>query len=175
MPRPVGTAKVLERRRRQALSFVDKGYSLTRAARLIGCEASSVKRWRDARRDGGDGALRVRFSPGRPPRLSPEQKARLIDLLLKGATAFGYTTQLWTTTRIAALIRREFRVSYHPDHVGRLMHSLDWSPQKPVRRATERDGDKEIERWKTEEWPKVKKTPRGWAPTSSSATNPDSF
>lgn len=175
MPRPVGSAKVLERRRRRALSLVDKGYSLTRAARIVGCEPSSVKRWRDARRSGGDDALRVRFSPGRPPRLSPKQKGQLIKLLLKGAIAFGYRTQLWTTARIAALIRREFRVSYHPDHVGRLMHSLDWSPQKPERRATERGDDGEIERWKREVWPKVKKTPRGWAPTSSSATNPDSF
>ncbi len=175
MPRPTGSAEVLQERRWRAMAMVDEGYSLTRAARIIGCEPSSVMRWRDARRRGGDEALKVRFSPGRPPRLTRKQKKRLVQLLLKGATAFGYTTQLWTTARIAELICREFEVSYHPDHVGRLMHSLDWTPQKPERRATERKGDKEIERWKAEDWPRVKKTPRGWVPTSSSATNPASF
>ena len=50
----------------------------------------------------------------------------------------GYRTNLWTTARIAELIR-QFGIQYHRDHVGRLMHSLNWSPQKPERRALERD------------------------------------
>src|SRR5256884_2759341 len=82
----------------------------------------------------------------------------------------GYRTNLWTTARIAEVIERKFRVRYHRDHVGRLMHSLKWSPQKPERRALERK-DAEIERWKKEEWPRVKKTLRGWAPTSYLPTN----
>ena len=71
------------------------------------------------------------------------------------------------------LIRREFGVSYRRDHVGRLMRSLNWSHQKPEKRAIERD-EAEIERWKRKEWPRVKKTLRGWAPTSFLPTNPDS-
>jgi hypothetical protein len=50
------------------------------------------------------------------------------------------------------------------------MHSLGWTAQKPERRALERDEDK-IERWKQEDWPRVKKTPLGWAPTSCLPTN----
>ena len=56
-------------------------------------------------------------------------------LLLKGSMAQGYRTNLWTTARIAELIRREFEVEYHRDNIGRLMHSLGWSVQKPERRA----------------------------------------
>ena len=41
------------------------------------------------------------------------------------------------------MIRREFGVQYHREHVGRLMHSLQWSPQKPERRAL-RDGMKKV-------------------------------
>jgi len=63
----------------------------------------------------------------------------LEGLLLQGPLAHGYRTNLWTTARIAELIRREFGVWYHRDHVGRLMHRLQWSPQKPKRRALERD------------------------------------
>jgi len=44
------------------------------------------------------------------------------------------------------------------------MHSLGWSVQKPERRALERD-EQQIVRWKREEWPRIKKTPHGWAPT----------
>ena len=121
-------------------------------------------RWRDARRRGGEQALRVRYSPGRPPKLDRKQQKQLIRLLLRGALAHGYRTSLWTTARIAEVIQREFGVQYHRDHVGRLMHSLQWSPQKPERRALERD-EKAIARWKQKDWPRIKKTLRGWAPT----------
>jgi transposase len=88
----------------------------------------------------------------------------LLRLLLRGARAHGYRTNLWTTARIAEVIQREFGVQYHRDHVGRLMHSLQWSPQKPERRALERD-EIAIEGWKRKDWPRIKKTLRGWAPT----------
>ena len=94
-------------------------------------------------------------------------------LLLKGPLAHGYNTNVWTTARIAEVIRREFGVSYHRDHVGCLMHNLNWSHQKPEKRAVERD-EEAIERWKRQDWPRVKKTLRGWVPTSSLSTNPDS-
>jgi transposase len=103
----------------------------------------------------------------------PAQQRRLVRLLLKGPLAHGYRTNLWTTARIAELITREFGVTYHRDHVGRLMHRLGWSHQKPETRAAERN-EEAIDRWKREDWPRVKKTLRGWAPTSSSPTNPGS-
>lgn len=163
MPRPKGSADLLEDRRRRALALLDSGYSLNEVARRIGCGASSVMRWRDLRRRGGDRALRVRFSPGRPPKLQSKQLPRLVKLLLQGPMARGYRTNLWTTARIAQLIEQEFRVQYHPHHVARLMHHLKWSPQKPERRALERN-ERNIEQWKRKSWPVIKKKPLGWAP-----------
>jgi transposase len=145
------------------LALLDSGYSLNEVGRRIGCHASSVMRWRDCRRRGGARGLRVRCSPGRPLKLDLGKRKRLIDLLLQGPTAQGYRTNLWTTARIAEVIRQEFGVHYHRDHVGRLMHSLQWSPQKPERRALERK-EPAIERWKQKDWPRIKKTLRGWAP-----------
>ena len=170
MPRPKGRADLLEDRRRRALALLDRGYWLHEVGRRIGCGANSVMRWRNARRRGGEGALRVRFSPGRPLKLKQAERKRLVRLLVKGPLAQGYQTNLWTTARIAALIEQEFGVHYHPDHIGRLMHDLGWSPQKPERRALERD-EQAIERWKQKDWPRIKKTPGGWAPTSSSPTS----
>ena len=173
MPRPKGNADLLEDRRRRALALLKSGLSLNEVGRRIKCVASSVMRWRDAWRRGGAKALRVRSSPGRPPKLKPAQQCRLVKLLLKGPLAQGYHTNLWTTARIAELIARQFGVSYHRDHVGRLMHSLGWSHQQPETRAVERD-EEAIDRWKRKDWPRVKKTLRGWAPISSSPTSPHS-
>ena len=147
MPRLKGSADLLEDRRRRALKLLDGGFSLNEVGRRIGCNPSSVMRWRDARRRGGHKALQVRSSPGRPARLGATERRRLVKLLLKGPIAHGYRTNLWTTARIAEVIEREFGVPYHRDHIGRLMHSLTWSHQKPERRAAERN-EEAIERWK---------------------------
>jgi len=165
--RPRGSAAVLEARRRKALALVQEGHSLQAVARWLRCAASSVMRWRDAVRRRGERGFRVGASPGRPPKLTKRQRQHLVRLLLHGALAHGYRTDLWTTARVAEVIARHFGIRYHPDHVGRLLHALGWTPQKPERRALQRD-EAAIARWKREDWPRVKKTPHGWAPTSSS-------
>ena len=139
------------------------GLSFNEVGRRIQCAASSVMRWLNAWRRGGAKALKVRSSPGRPVKLRPAQRRRLVKVLLKGPLARGYRTNLWTTARIAEVIQQEFGVHYHRDHIGRLMHRLNWSHQKPETRAIERD-EKAIAHWKQKDWPRVKKTLRGWAP-----------
>ena len=161
-----GSAKVLESRRRRTLALVQQGLSLNAAARRIGCAASSVMRWVNAFRRQGAAGLEVRRAPGRPRRLTAGQEAGLLRELLRGARAHGYGTDLWTTQRIAEVIERQFRVRYHRDHVGRLLARNGWSPQKPERRARERD-EAAIERWKRTRWPRVKRGLCGWGPTSS--------
>jgi len=171
--RPYGSPLTLEKRRFKALVLLQQKLSLHEVARRIGCHASSVMRWRNAVTAGGKKALKAKPAPGRPCRLNARQKQQLVRELLKGAIAHGYRTDLWTTQRIAEVIERRFRIRYHRDHVGRLLHKLGWSSQKPERRAIERD-EKRIEKWKRTVWPRVKKTPHGWQPTSSSSTNRDS-
>ncbi len=89
--------------------------------------------------------------------------------MIQGAQAAGYPTDLWTCPRVAEQIERRFGVRYHVDHVGRLLHELGWSPQKPARRALERDEDA-IRRWVRHEWPRVKKKPGVDERPSSSST-----
>ena len=170
MARPKGSAELIEARRRQALHLLDEGYSLTEAGRLTGAAASSVMRWRDARARGGDQALKVRPTPGRPPALTEAQRQRIIKKLLKGAIANGFSTELWTIARVGEVIHQCCQVQYHRSHVARLLHDFGFSCQKPERRALERD-EARIEQWKRKDWPRVKKTLRGWVHTSSLPTN----
>lgn len=170
--RPEGSPAELERRRLRPVALIQEGHSLNEVARRIGCNASSAMRWRDAFRRGGKRALRPKPIPGRPPRLTRRQKVHLLRCLLQGPLAHGYQTDIWTTLRIAELIRSQFGIQYHRDHVGRLLHALNWTCQKPEKRATQRD-EAAIEAWKRRDWPRIKKTPRGWVPISPSSTNPD--
>ena len=172
--RPQGSPELLEERRRSVATFLKQELSLHEIARRIGCHASSVLRWRNALQSGGQEALKAKPAPGRPPRLTSKQKKRLVRLLIQGAMAHGYRTELWTTQRIADLIERRLRVRYHRNHVGKLLHQIGWSHQKPERRAVERNEAVIIE-WKRSVWSRVKKTPQGWQPISSLSTNRVSF
>jgi transposase len=94
--------------------------------------------------------------------LSAAQQEQLKGVLLRGAEAAGYRTELWTLKRIGEVIRKQFGVRYSPVGVWALLrHGLGWSWQKPERRALERD-EAAIAQWKRKEWPRLKKrrTPR---------------
>ena len=158
MSRPFGTAAELERRRRQAVQAVHNGEPPTTVARVLGVARSTVFRWLKA--DRAAAGLAAKPHPGPAGRLSAEQHRQLAALLLHGAKAHGWATDLWTTARVAVLIERHFGTRYHPDHVGRLLHErLNWTPQKPQRRARERD-EAAIENWRQVRFPAIAEATR---------------
>jgi transposase len=138
------------------MDLLKSGVSISGVARRVGCSHSSVILWRDAVRRNGKSALKAKPAPGRPTKLTAKQRERLPALLLRGALAWGYGTDLWTTQRIATVIEREFRVRFHRAHVGRLLADIGWSCQRPERRALERN-EEAIERWKRYRWTAIKK------------------
>jgi transposase len=156
--RPHGSPAELEARRRRAVALLDKGLGVREVARQIGCSPMSVSRWQADVRARGPDALRPKPAPGRPPRVTARQRAKLLKLLLKGATAHGFRTDLWTLPRVATVIARTFGVTYHPAHVWKILRGEGWSCQKPERRARERD-EAAIQRWRTDRWPHIKKRP----------------
>ena len=164
--RPPGTSSELERRRRRAIALLKQGQTYRAVAATSGASLSSVVRWfQDFRRHGPRGLL-PKPTPGRPCRLLPGQRKHLENILLRGAQAAGYSTELWTLRRISEVIKKQFGVRYSTSAVWRLLVvDLKWSTQKPERRATQRD-EAAIEQWKKVQWPKIKKKHVGWAPTS---------
>jgi len=115
----------------------------------------AVSRWLARARDGPE-ALRARPVPGHPPRLSPAQRRSIPELLWHGPEAYGFRGQVWTCARVARVIKEEFGVRYHKDHVGRLLKGLGWTPQQPIKRAIQRD-EPAIRRWRDEVWPELRR------------------
>jgi len=127
-------------------------------ARKLGVDRRSVRRWKASYRKRGRRALKARQAPGRPNKLDIANRRRLRGLLLRGAQKAGYATNLWTCPRVGRVIQREFGVSYHVDHLGRLLRGLGFSPQKPEAVARERN-ESAIRRWVAVDWPQLKKKP----------------
>ncbi|MBI4758436.1 MAG: IS630 family transposase [Chloroflexi bacterium] len=156
----------MEVRRRIAGKLLLEGRGVREVARLVGAVPSSVSRWKEDLEQGGMEALQAQPHPGRPSRLTWQQKQELEKILLKGAQAAGFPTDLWTLARVTQVIERELGVQYHPGHVWYILQDMGWSAQKPERRARERD-EEAIARWREEDWARIKKKPVTLAGPSS--------
>jgi transposase len=156
-----------EARRFQAWHLKQQGWPQRQIADALGVSEGAVSQWMTRARHGGLEALRYCPPPGAPRRLTDAQLARLPALLQSGAEAYGFRGEVWTRARVAVIIRLEFGVSYHPVHVGRLLKAIRWSPQKPMRRARQRN-EAAIARWRDETWPAIKKGRRRSSTRSSS-------
>lgn len=154
--RTPGSAAELEARRRRAAEYFQARKSLRTVARLLDVSLSSVKRWKRAWQAGGVEALAAKPHPGTSSKLSDEQKQELVQILLAGPVAAGYRTQLWTCARVAEVVRKRFRVQYHPGHLSRILHELGFSPQRPRQVAREQDAEA-VKRWRKQDWPRIKK------------------
>jgi transposase len=141
------------------LELKRQGWLQIDIAEALGVCPASVSQWLKTARQEGEDALISNPAPGRQPFLPKDQLAELPKLLAKGAEYYGFLGNLWTTRRVAKLIKDTYGVSYHPAHISRLLRSIGWSVQKPIRRATQRD-EQAVEEWYTERWPEIKRGPR---------------
>ncbi len=162
----------LERRRLQAARLLEQKVPEAEVARRVGVHRQSVNRWARQLAGGGRQALKRAPRAGRPPQLSTADRQRLVEGLKRGPQALGYRTDLWTAGRVADLIQREFNVQYSTVHAWRILRALNWTPQRPARRALERN-EAAIRRWKRVRWPELKKTLKNRGKPSSSSMKVD--
>src|SRR5215208_3415018 len=126
-----------EGRRLRAWELKQEGWKQQDIARALGVSKGAVSQWMKRAKQEGMEALKHRPPPGAQPRLSEDERAKLPELLARGAAAHGFRGEVWTCARVAQVIRKEFGVSYHPAHVSRLLRALGLSLQKPMRRANQ--------------------------------------
>ena len=156
-----------EGRRLRAVDLYEQGWRASRIAEALGVTRGAVSQWlKRAREEGRDG-LRRRPRGAKAPKLTAAQREQLPEVLAKGAEAHGFIGEVWTTTRVATVIRRQFGVQHHPAHVSRILRAIGWTVQKPVKRATQRQ-EAEVTAWREERAPALQAKPgRRRAPSST--------
>jgi transposase len=148
--------------RRQVVQAVRCGLSQTDAARTFGASLRAVSKWRRLDREGGLRALTLKRRGRRPGegRLSAKRAGRIRSMIVgKMPDQLKLPFYLWTRAAVANLIAREYGIDVSLVTVGRYLRAWGLSPQKPVRRAYERN-DAAIARWLKQEYPAIARQAR---------------
>ena len=166
-----GAYRVASRLHAVALNM--EGRTAPQIADFLKVHRTKVCQWLGRwRKDGVNGILEGHRS-GRPGRLSEKQHTTLTDILDSGPVAYGFNSGVWTCPMVARIIEDEFSISYHPAHVSRILHELDFSVQRPKKILAQ--ADKTLQsRWIRRRYPDIKKKPRAGKRPSSSRTKPAS-
>lgn len=154
-----GSALVLEQRRVLAVTRVNEGYRQKDVAAFLGVHPGTVCVWvRAARRAGGLAGLCPKPKSGRPHKLSRRQERTVLGWVAKSPTHFGFANALWTTRRLATLIKQRWGVAFNTNYLAAWLQARGHSPQRPAQPALERD-EPAIKRWIAEDWPRLQKKP----------------
>jgi transposase len=142
--------------RMMAVRRVKEGERPSTVIKSYGLCRTTIYRWLRAEKRGGEEALKSRKHPGRKPVLSTRQKLQVRRWINgKDPRQYGFDFGLWTRRIVSELVKRRFGIRLGLTAVGRLLYELDITPQKPLRRAYERD-PVAIEQWKTEVFPALR-------------------
>ena len=164
--RSKGTAAELEARRIAAVRRVDEGWAQKDVAAFLGVHPVTVAKWVARHRADGNNGLKAKPTPGRPRFLTGDQERKVLGWLNESPTRHGFRTDLWTARRVAELIHTKFGVRFHPNYLREWLTKRNYTPQKPARRARQRD-QATIDRWVAEDWPRIQKRRGRSTPTSS--------
>lgn len=149
--------KALEERRIKAGTLFARGLSQAEVARRLAVSRTAVHYWHSAwEKKGVPGLTSKRGVFGRTPRLTEVKIRTVRTAILRGPRAAGFATDMWTLGRIAKIIKKVASVSYHPNHVWRVLHAMGFTCQKPSAKPKERN-ERAIKRWKEIEWPAIQK------------------
>lgn len=143
--------------RKIAVQRVLDGEVAIEVNRSLGLGGRTIYKWLKLYREGGFEALSPIPRSGRNRTLSELEEQEVKRWIVgQDPRQHGFDFGLWTRQIVADLILDRFGVELSVSSVGRLLHRLGLTPQKPLRRAYERD-EEAVKEWVTEVYPKVKK------------------
>src|SRR5881296_2663590 len=150
--------KALEHMRILAVRrVVEEGEAPSEVMNSLGLCRTTIYPWLRKYEDEGMEALVERIAQGPEPKLAEKQRQQVKRWILgKDPRQYGFEFGLWSRRIVQALIQEKFGIELGLTAVGRLLASLEITPQKPLRRAYERD-PAAVDLWVKETYPKLKK------------------
>ncbi|GMV83630.1 MAG: hypothetical protein AMXMBFR7_48140 [Planctomycetota bacterium] len=144
--------------RKRVVAALLSGTTQTEAARVFGVTRQTVNLWMAQYRLAGAASLTYAHR-GRPKgsgRLKPRQRQQVARAILdRHPDQLKLPFYLWTREAVRTLIQRRFHVTLALSSVGRLLRQLNFTPQKPARRAREQN-PLAVWHWMEERYPAIR-------------------
>lgn len=157
--------------RLHAVALNMEGKSAPEIAETLKVHRTKVCQWFHRWQEDGIEGLLEGHRPGRPERLSKEQYQSLTDILDSGPVAYGFNSGVWTCPMVCRIIEDEFSINYHPAHISKILHELEFSVQRPKKILAR--ADKTLQsRWNRYKYPDIKKKPKAKKQPFFSRTKP---
>jgi transposase len=144
--------------RRRAVQAVRNGMVQRKAAETFGVALKTISIWMKTWREKGDEGLAAhkRGPKSGGKKLLGWQAATIVNLITdRHPEQLKLPFVLWTADGVRQLIQRQFKLRLSARTVRRYLRSWGFTPQKPTRRAYERD-EAEVKRWLVEEYPAIR-------------------
>ena len=139
---------------------IDDGESPSAVAASLGFCRTSIYPWLRCVEDKGWAALAEKIAEGPVCYLTEKQRQRIKRWIVgKDPRQYGFEFGLWTRRIVQTMIKEKFGHELCLTSVGKLLAQLELTPQKPLRRAYERDPVR-IQLWLEETFPKLKQRAR---------------
>lgn len=143
-------------KRIKSIMLYFQGETPVNIANILNVSFKSVYRWIDKYSKGKIANLYEGRHTGRPPLLTGEQMARLSEILDSGPIAYGLETGVWSCPIVQHVIEEEFGISYHHDHVRKILHKLNFTVQQPKKKLALAKPELQ-QKWVRETYPTLKK------------------
>jgi len=149
--------KTLEEIRTRAVQRVQDGESPETVIQTLGFSRACIYNWLARYRAGGWHGLKTGHRSGRPKKLAGDHLAWIYRSVVdKDPLQLKFSFALWTRAMIGVLIKRQFGIKLSDASVGRLLHQLGLSCQKPLFRAYQKN-PQAVTQWKQAIFPEIKK------------------
>jgi Transposase and inactivated derivatives len=150
--------KALEHIRRLAVKrVIEDKEAPSDVMKSLGLCRTTIYPWLRKYEDKGMEALVEQIAQGPQPKLTEKQRQQVKRWILgKDPRQYGFDFGLWSRRIVQALIEEKMAIDLGLTAVGRLLASLDITPQKPLRRAYERD-PAAVALWQKETYPKLRR------------------
>src|SRR5216117_1343099 len=150
--------KALEHIRIIAVKRVaEDGEAPSEVMKSLGLCRTTIYPWLRKYEDAGMEALVEKIAQGPQPKLTQKQRQQVKRWILgKDPRQYGFDFGLWSRRIVQQLIQEKMEIELCLTSVGKLLASLDITPQKPLRRAYERD-PQAVKLWLDKTYPGLKR------------------
>jgi transposase len=129
--------------------------SADQIAKILGVTRETVHRWDREQKRRKTLTRRINTKAGRQPKINSENASKIIEMIKKPASEYGYETDFWTTLRMQQILRTHLNLKVSRMALSRVLKKLNQSYKKPEARYKTKNKDKKMEEWQEATIPEI--------------------